>query len=536
MNALLKFVGALAVAAAVAVVPAAAQTKLTVPGGSTTGTYMDYMKTVYARASGSELLQVPLTSFDNEYQLTPLAAESWTQSEDGLTWTFKLRDGLVWSDGEPLKASDYVFALQHAAVSGYDFAWYWDFAGGIKNWKEVTEGKAEATTLGLNAVDDKTLEITSTAPKPYMPSVVSLWYPVPKHQFDKFGDDWSTKVENVISSGPFKLQSWEKSNNSVVLVKNETYTGPWPAEVDELTMDPSVGLPEVGMPAFLAGDLAFTSLNAGQIPAMQGRMPEQIRTNTVFATSYISFDLEAAPFDNVDVRRAFYYAVNRDELTKTVLKDIAIPAGSIIPVGYPGWSENTAQQAVFDPEKAKEFMAKAGYPNGEGFPTVEVWFREEGGYNGAILPPMAQYLQAQFKDILGITMNIKVMPGKDWMEGMLGRKNNLYIAPYEYDYLDPSNFYGIFYNGGRHSYHVPDYDKFVAEADSNPDWEERVKLYEQAEQVMIDQGLIVPLVHPIIMAVVSEDITGPGVTPNSKGFTPLDRIGNFLYSHISVKP
>lgn len=535
MNALLKFVGALALAAGLTAAPALAQTKLTVPGGSTTGTYMDYMKTVYARASGSELLQVPLTSFDNEYQLTPLAAESWTQSDDGLTWTFKLRDGLVWSDGQPLTAGDYVFALQHAATSGYDFAWYWDFAGGIKNWKEVTEGKAGPETLGLKAVDDKTLEITSTASKPYMPSVVSLWYPVPKHQFDKFGDDWSTAVENVVSSGPFKLQAWEKSNNSVTLVKNETYTGPWPAEVDELTIDPSLGAPEVGMPAFLAGDVGYTWLNAGQIPVVKQRFPDAIRTNTVFATSYLAFDLEKAPFDNVDVRRALYYAVNRDELTQTVLKDIAIPAHSILAPGYPGYSEKIAAEAVFDPQKAKDLLAKAGYPNGEGFPTIEVWFREEGGYNGAILPPMAQYLQAQFKDILGITMNIKVMPGKDWMEGMLARKNNIYLAPYEYDYLDPSNFYGLFYNGGRHSYHVPEYDKLVAEADKAPKWEDRVALYEQAEQVMIDQGLIVPLVHPIIMAAVSEDISGAGVSPNSKGFTPLDRIGNFLYSHISVK-
>ena len=535
MNALLKFVGTLAFAVGITTAPALAEIKLTVPGGSTTGTYMDYMKTVYARASGSELLQVPLTSFDNEYQLTPLAAESWTQSDDGLTWTFTLRDGLVWSDGEPLTAEDYVFALQHAATSGYDFAWYWDFAGGIQNWKEVTEGKADASTLGLKAVDDKTIQITSTAPKPYMPSVVSLWYPVPKHQFDKFGDDWSTNVDTVVTSGQFNLKSWEKSNNSVVLTKSATYTGPWQAEVDELTIDPSLGAPEVGMPAFLAGDTAYTFLNAGQIPVVKQRMPDAIRTNAVFATSYISFDLKSPPFDNVDVRRAFYYAVNRAELTSTVLKDIAIPAGSILAPGYPGYSENVVSQAVFDPQKAKDFMAKAGYPNGEGFPTVEIWFREEGGYNAAIIPPMAQYLQAQFKEILGITMNIKVMPGKDWMEGLLQHKNNLFIAPYEYDYLDPSNFYGIFYNGGRHSYFVPEYDALVAAADSNPNWEERVKLYEQAEQVMIDQGMIVPLVHPITMAAVTENLTGAGVTPNSKGLTPLDRIGNFLYSHISAK-
>ena len=535
MNALLKFVGTLALAVGLTAAPALAETKLTVPGGSTTGTYMDYMKTVYARASGAELLQLPLTSFDNEYQLTPLAAESWTQSADGLTWTFKLRDGLVWSDGVPVTAGDYVFALQHAATSGYDFAWYWDFAGGVKNWKEVTEGKADVATLGLKAVDDKTIELTTAAPKPYLPSVVSLWYPVPKHQFDKFGDDWSTNVENVVSSGPFKLKSWEKSNNSVVLVKNETYAGPWPAEVDELTIDPSLGLPEVGMPAFLAGDVAFTYLNAGQIPVMEQRAPDSIRSNAVFATSYISYDLNAAPFDNVDVRRAFYYAVNRDELTKTVLKDIAIPAGSILPPGYPGYNKDIAAEAVFDPAKAKEFMAKAGYPDGKGFPAVEIWLREEGGYNAAIVPPMAQYLQSQFKQVLGIDMQIKIMPGKDWMEGLLQHKNNLFIAPYEYDYLDPSNFFGIFYNGGRHNYHVPEYDAAVAAANSNPVWEERLKLYAQAEQIMIDQGLIVPLVHPIIKAVVSDTLGGAGVTPNSQGFTPLDRIGNFLYSHISVK-
>jgi ABC-type oligopeptide transport system substrate-binding subunit len=535
MNAMLKLVGAVALAGGLMAGPALAETKLTVPGGSTTGTYMDYMKTVYARASGAELLQEPLTSFDNEYQLTPLAASSWEQSADGLTWTFHLRDGMKWSDGEPVTAGDYVFALQHAATSGYDFAWYWSFAGGIKNWDDVTAGKADVSTLGLGAPDDKTLTVTTAAPKPYLPGVVSLWYPVPKHQFDKFGDDWATNVDNVVSSGPFLLKSWEKSNNSVVLTKNPDYNGPWVAQVDELTIDPSVGLPEVGMPAFLAGDVAYTTLNAGQIPVVKQRFPDSIRTEAVFATSYIAFDLEKAPFDNADVRRALYYAVNRDELTATVLKDIAIPAHSILAPGYPGYSDKIAAQAVFDPAKAKELLAKAGYPDGKGFPDIEIWFREEGGYNGAILPPMAQYLQSQFKQILGINMNIKVMPGKDWMEGMLARKNNIYLAPYEYDYLDPSNFYGLFYNGGRHSYHVKAYDDLVAAADKAPEWADRVKLYEEAEQVMIDQGLIVPLVHPLITAAVSDKITGPGVTPNSRGFTPLGRIGNFLYSHISVK-
>jgi peptide/nickel transport system substrate-binding protein/oligopeptide transport system substrate-binding protein len=534
MNALLKWAGALVVAAGMTL-PAMAQTTIVAPGQSTTGTYMDYMKTVYARATFAELLQVPLTSFDKDFKLTALAADSWKQSDDGLTWTFKLRDGLVWSDGVPLTAGDYVFALQRAATTGYDFAWYWDFAGGIKNWKEVTEGKADVSTLGLKAVDDKTIEVTTSAPKPYLPSVVSLWYPVPKHMVDKYGDDWATKVETIVSSGPFMIKSWEKSNNSVVFTKNPTYTGPWQAQIDQLEVDPTLGAPEVGMPAFLAGEADYSYLNAGQIPVAKQRYPDGIRTNAVFAVSYISFDLNSAPFDNVDVRKAFYYAVNRDELTKTVLKDIAIPAGSILAPGYPGYNKDIAAEAVFDPAKAKEFMAKAGFPDGKGFPEVEIWYREEGGYNAAIVPPMLQYLQAQYKDILGITMNIKVMPGKDWMDGLLKKKNNLFLAPYEYDYLDPSNFFGIFYNGGRHDYHIAAYDKLVAEADSNPVWEERLKLYAQAEQVLIDQAAVVPMVHPITQAVISDKLGGDASSPNAQGFTPLDRLGHYFFTHLTKK-
>ncbi|HTO29077.1 MAG TPA: ABC transporter substrate-binding protein, partial [Devosia sp.] len=265
MNLMLKIAGVLAVATALTA-PALAQTTIVAPGQSTAGTYMDYMKTVYDRATFAELLQVPIATFDKEFELTPMAAESWSQSEDGLTWTFKLRPGLVWSDGEPLTAEDYVFALQRAATSGYDFAWYWDFAGGIKGWKEVTEGTADVSTLGLKAVDDLTIEVTTVAPKPYLPSVTSLWYPVPKHKVDELGDDWAVNVDTIVSSGPFDLESWEKSNNSVVLTKSDTYTGPWPASVDRLEVDPTLGAPEVGLPAFLAGDADYSFLNTGQVP------------------------------------------------------------------------------------------------------------------------------------------------------------------------------------------------------------------------------------------------------------------------------
>jgi len=531
MKPFLKLTGALVTAAFLAA-PVSAQTTVYSVGDTTSGTYMDYMKTVYARAGNPEIIQLPLTSFDKNFELHPMAAESWTQSEDGLTWTFKLRDGLVWSDGTPLTADDYILALTRAATTGYDFAWYWGYAGGIKNWGPVTEGKADVSTLGIKAVDAHTIEVTTEAPKPYLPGVVSLWYPVPKHVWDKLGDDYAANVETLVSSGPFIVESWEKSNNKMVLVKNPTYTGPWPSMVDRLEIDPSLGAPEVGLPAFMAGEADFSFLNAGQIPFVEQRFPGQLTKNAVFATSYISFDLASAPFDNPDVRHALQYAINRDEMTATVLKDLAIPGKSLLPPGYPGYNDAITSQAVFDPAKAKEYMAKAGYPDGKGFPEVEIWYRDQGGYNGAITAPMLQYLQAQFKDILGITMNIKVLPQKDWMEGMLQKKNNLFLAPYEYDYIDPSNFYGIFYNGGRHDHHIQAYDDLVAAADSNPNWDERAKLYQQAEQVLIDNASFIPVVHPITVAVVSKDLTGEGTTPNTQGFTPLRQLALYFYTHM----
>jgi oligopeptide transport system substrate-binding protein len=533
MSYLTRFVGALAAATLLSTAPLVAETTIYSAGDITSGTYMDYMKTVYARAGNPEIVQLPLTSFDNNFELHPMAAESWTQSEDGLTWTFKLQAGLTWSDGEPLKASDYIFALQRAATTGYDFAWYWGYAGGIANWDPVTKGEADVATLGISAPDDLTVVVTTSAPKPYLPGVVSLWYPVPKHVWDKLGDEYAANVDTMVSSGPFLLETWEKSNNKMTFIKNPTYTGPWQPQADRLVIDPSLGAPEVGLPAFMAGESDFSYLNTGQIPFVEQRFPGQIAKNAVFATSYISFDLNSAPFDNINVRKAFLYAINRDEMTSTVLKDLAIPGKSLLPPGYPGYNETITSQAVFDVAKAKQYMADAGYPNGEGFPEVEIWYRDQGGYNGAITAPMLQYLQAQFKEHLGITMNLKVMPTKDWMDALLNKKNNLFLAPYEYDYLDPSNFFGIFYNGGRHDHRIAAYDELVAKADSGPNWETRLADYIAAEQVLIDNASFVPLVHPVTNAVVSKDLKGDGTLPNDLGFTPLRQLGLYFYTHVT---
>ncbi|WP_323014931.1 peptide ABC transporter substrate-binding protein [Devosia sp.] len=504
------------------------------PGGANRGTYFDYMKTVYAHAGLPFLIQVPITAFDSNYQLHGLAAESWEQSGDQLTWTFHLRDGLSYTDGTPLTAHDYVFALQRAASQGYDFGWYWSGAG-VVNWAGVESGALPPEDLGVSAPDDLTLNITTSAPRPFLPSVVSLLFPVPRHVVEKLGDDYALNADTIPATGPFRIESWDRGSNVVTYARNESYTGPWTANVDRVITDPSVSSPEVALPAFMAGEVDFTILNAGQIPFAQQRFPDQIRFNAVFATSYLAFDPEIAPFDNPLVRQAFYYAIDREELTQTVLRNLAIPAGSILPPNFPGYDEGVAGQAVFDPERAKALLAEAGYPGGEGFPEIEVYFRVQGGYNGVISAPMLQYLQAQFAETLGVHMELRLMPLPDWQQAMADRTNGLFLAPYEADYIDPSNFYGLFHEGGRHHYDVASYDALVDEADAESDWDKRVKLYADAEQVLIDEALIVPLVHPVQMYVVNQRLSGPSVEANAIGMTPMDQQRTYFYTHVKAE-
>lgn len=505
------------------------------PGDNTSGTYMDYMKTVYSRAGYPEIIMLPLTSFDKDFELHGLGAASWSQSEDGLTWTFNLREGLKYSDGHPLTAEDYVFALQRAATTGYDFAWYWDFAGGVAGWSDVTSGEADADTLGIRAVDDLTIELTTTTPRPYLPSVVSLWYPVPKHIWDEQGDDYAVNVDTLVASGAYMVESWEKNDNTMTFVPNPEYTGPWPATMDRFEVNTSLGTPDVGLPAFMAGELDMAYLNRGQIPFMEQRKADNLRRNAIFAVSYISFDLDAEPFDNLDVRKALSYAIDRDEMTETVLADLAIPGRSLLSPSYPGYNEDIAAQAVFDPAKAQEHLAAAGYPNGDGFPEVEIWYRDQGGYNGAITAPMLQYLQAEFKEHLGIEMGIRVMPIQDWMQALTEETNNLFLSPYEYDYVDPSNFFGIFYDGGRHDHRVPAYDELVDAAGAASDWETRLDYYEQAEQVLIDNASIIPLVHPIQTFVFADRVAGEATVPTENGLSASSRLTPYFYTHLAVE-
>ena len=187
------------------------------------GTYIDWSKTVQKSQWHPGLMSEPLVMQDINAEIKPLAAERWTISPDGRTWTFFLRKGLQWSDGTPLTSEDFEYTIKRIAnpETGFDVAWY--FAA-IKGFKAANEGKASLDEIGVIAVDPATLQITTTEPTPYLPMLLSDLYVVPKHIVAKVGDPWSTSPATAVSGGPFKLASWER-DRELVYEANPMYRG-----------------------------------------------------------------------------------------------------------------------------------------------------------------------------------------------------------------------------------------------------------------------------------------------------------------------
>ncbi|NMB47085.1 MAG: peptide ABC transporter substrate-binding protein [Firmicutes bacterium] len=497
------------------------------------GQYMDWMKTVYNRAGRPEVVQEPLTVFDKDMNVRPAAAAKWQPSEDGLCWTFTLRAGIKWSDGQPLTAEDFVFALERAIQQGYDFNWYFSWAAEIVNWDQVEAGELPFSELGVKALDARTIEVKTETPKPYLPAVMSWWFPVPKHVVQAHGDEYATRAETMVCSGPFMVKEWVKEQH-VVYVPNPHYNGPWQPYLREIVELAGTGNPETGFPAYLAGDLDITGLNPGQLAYAKARFSEEVVGWPEFQLFYLTFDTTKPPFDSKLVRQAINHAIDRELLTNTVLADMAFPAYTLIMPGFPGYNAGLKEISRFDIDLARELLAEAGYPNGKGFPEIELWLRLEA----SIMPhqkPAAEFIQQQLKQNLGINMKIQIYEMKTFMDAMVNRTHNFFLAPYMVDYVDPSNFMSLFLSGGRHAWAHNHYDDLVKEANSIIDHEQRLRLYEEAEALLLEEAPAVFIMNMKTNHLWKPHLGGEAVTEDSSGLKRLTAVTNlYFFSNVYI--
>lgn len=455
-------------------------------------TTADFMVSVYQRyCLGDSAFSLALVDLDRDFNVTPMAAESWEVAEDGVTWTFHLRPGMMWSDDTPVTANDWVETYRYAAdpEHAWDFAWF--YSGVIKNWDEAIASEVPLEELGVKAIDDLTLEITTYAPFPPLPGMMHFAWPLQAKALAEHGPYYNSDPATSVSSGRWKLVSLEPGKK-IVLEPNEKYMGPNPPDLSrrEITyMDPSTFFA-----AFQNGDIDrvpyeyLTPADFDLVLADPVLSENYLRHFGDFRTDYLLLDTYNPPFNDLNVRKAFAKAVDREAIVKNVYGEIkAMPAYAFLMPGFPSSDVDGALKEYqnFDCDAAKQHLADAGFADGAGFPKLELWLRAEAPAQQAVFQAVA----ASIADCLKVQIEVSNKDQKVYMDGLNAEPTQVQFGAISYgmDYLDPTNMLGIFSSTGRHSWKNDEFDRLIKEATPLVgDPETRDQMFRDAEKILVD--------------------------------------------------
>ncbi|MGC8486817.1 MAG: peptide ABC transporter substrate-binding protein [Clostridia bacterium] len=445
---------------------------------------MDLDKTIYNHPTGSLLAELPLVMLNPNSKLTAGAATSWSVSPNHLVWTFHLNPKLVWSTGQSLTAQDYALGAQYTATpsTGYDFGWFWSTVADIKNYVPITEGKMPPSALGVKALNAHTLQVTTTAPVPFLPLAMGYLAPEPPWLLKEYGAAWSTKPQTMSFTGPYVISQW-LPNQSITFVRNKKYYGPYAGEGPATIVVQLDG--GANYTGFLDGQVDETQLNTGQYHAAVSHAPAGSHLVNIpfWWINMLGFNQKTAPFNSTLVRRAIALAINQNELVNDVLKGSAMPNTSVVPPHFPGFDASI--QEPYNVTEARKLLAEAGYPGGKGFPVETLLIRNENAPGNL---SAAQFIQSELKTNLGITLKVKVLDLTTWIADVNAGKAQIFIRPYNYDYIDPSDWYSLFLPGGVMSWSDNQFNTLVTEANSSFKPAQRTRLYDQAAQILNQQA------------------------------------------------
>ncbi|AHH08297.1 peptide ABC transporter substrate-binding protein [Borrelia anserina] len=419
----------------------------------------------------------------------PGLAKSWDISDDGTVYTFHLREGVIWSDGVPITAEgirkSYLRILNKETGSQYvDMV-----KSTIKNAQDYFEGKILESELGIRTINNSTLEITLIAPKPYFPDMLihQTFIPVPIHAIEKYGNDW-TKPENMVVSGAYKLKE-RIPNEKIVLEKNDKYYNALNVDIDEVIFYQVQTNTAYNM--YINDELDFLMKISTEY-LDEARLRNDYYSHPINRVNYLSFNINAKPLDNVKIREALSLAIDREALNKITLKGQSEPTRNLTP-NLENYSYGK-QLKLFDPNRAKQLLAEAGYPNGEGFPTLKYKTPKRDG-----MAITAEFLQEQFKKVLNINIEIEI---EEWNTFLSNRNIGNYQMSHmgwAGDYMDPLTFLESLFTTenqgfGAYGYSNKEYDNLIKQSNFAKDPIERQEILRKAEAIIIEQDFpIAPL-------------------------------------------
>jgi oligopeptide transport system substrate-binding protein len=448
-----------------------------------------------------ELVFGGLVRLDQNLHVQPNAAASWTVSNDGRVYTFTLQPNLKWGDGTPVTAADVVWSLTRAFDPAYASGGVSFYLAHILGGLDVTNKKAK-TVKGLKAIGTNKVQITLDQPAAVFLDELaySVAFLVPPKQVQADPKNWT---EHAAALGPFIVKQW-KHGQEIDLAPNPYY---WrgPLKLKGLVVE-FIQNTETAYNLYRTGGVDIMGLinfPGNHLKDVQG-LPDFHTTPQLF-TEFLPVNEHRKPFDNVLVRQAFSYAINRATITK-LLNDRFLPADGILPPGMPGYNTHLVGQ-TFDPKKAQALLAKAGYPGGKGFPSVTL--NVDGGDNDGQTKAIA--LQEFWKRVLGVTVKLNQLEHGAYINDLTARNFDLAFIQWGADYPDPQDFLSLMFqskspnNNGY--YDNPTFDQLTGQADVMPhDSPARYQKYRQAEQIavnevcgiMLDWGRANVLIRPTV--------------------------------------
>ena len=426
----------------------------------------------------------------------PGAAESWTISDDGRIYTFKLRENARWSNGDPHNAHDYVWswwrALQPALGNLYAYMYF-----SIENAQEYYEGTVtDFDQVGVKALDDYTLQVTLSNPTPYFLQLLDHYslYPVHRATVEKFGaaDERGTRWTyegNNVGNGAFQLLDW-KINRRVTVQRNPYYWNTDSVRLNQIVFYPTENVvSEERM--FRAGQLHRTStIPADKIPVYLEAKDSSLHIAPYLGTYFYRINTRVPHLQDKQVRRALAMTIDRQTISKSILKAGQIPAYAMTPPGTMGYYPES--DLSFDPEAARQLLAHAGYPNGEGFPATEILYNTSEGHR-----KIAVAIQQMWKKYLNIDIKLLNQEWKVYLDSESAGNYEISRAGWIGDYVDPNSFLDMFLcNGGnnRTGWCNAEYDRLIADvAPTVKTHAERLAVFGLAEKILMDELPVIPI-------------------------------------------
>ena len=471
-----------------------------------------------------------LMTSDPEGNVIPGQAKSYTISNDKLVYTFKLRDDAKWSNGDSVTADDFVYAFRRIADPkvAAKYSWYLKILG-IKNTAEILEGKKPVSSLGVKALDEKTLEITLAKPIPYF--VIGLSHivmaPVPKKVVEKYGQEW-TKPEHIVSNGAYKLKKWVV-NEKIVLEKNENYYDANKVKIEKVTFLP---IPEQSteLKRYKAGEIDFLyELPKNQYKNLMKTIPNEVKVLGRVGTYYYYLNMKKKPFDDVRVRKALSYAVNRDILANKILGTGEKPAYTFVPEIVSGYTPPIPEYQTWSQKKrnevAKKLLNEAGFNKSNPLRFELLYNTSEQHKRNALA--IASMWKRAFDGAVIVTL--KNQEWKTYLSEKRAGNYQVARAGWIGDYNEASTMLDLLTKGHSSNnsfYDNPKYDALMNKARVTVDEKERNKLYQQADAIIAEDMPIIPLFQYSNARLVK---------PYVGGYPKVNPLGTIMTKHLYIK-